>query len=188
MPVRIRKVAVGLGNPGSRYRHTRHNLGFLALDRYLERSRRKPEVIERGTACIYRLGDLLLAKPLTYMNRSGWAVREILEEFQLPPQGCLIIYDDYALPFGVLRARAHGGPGGHHGMESILQTLGTEEIPRLRMGIGNGAPHEDLTEYVLAEFTGEEEAKLDEFLAQAAEAIDCFFASDIDAVMNRFNG
>jgi len=188
MPARIRKAAVGLGNPGSSYQHTRHNLGFLAVDRYLRRLRRKPKRTASETAVLYRQGDILLAKPSTYMNRSGWAVREILDSFRLTPGQCLIVYDDYALPFGVLRARARGGGGGHHGMESIIAELSTEEIPRLRLGIGAGLPLEDLTDHVLGNFTPEEEAKLEEFLTRAADAIDCFFHRDIEAVMNQFNG
>ncbi|OGF55661.1 MAG: aminoacyl-tRNA hydrolase [Candidatus Fraserbacteria bacterium RBG_16_55_9] len=187
MPPRIRKVAVGLGNPGSQYQLTRHNLGFLAVDRYLERSRRKPERLECNTAILYRKGEILLAKPTTYMNRSGVAVSQIMEIFSVNPQECLIIYDDYALPFGALRARPRGGPGGHHGMESIITVLGTEEIPRLRLGIAAGLPLEDLTDHVLSEFTREEERVLDEFLTRAAEAIDCFLRRDIQAVMNQFN-
>lgn len=188
MPARIRKAAVGLGNPGCQYQRTRHNLGFLAIERWLARSTRKTSQFACDTAMLYQQDDILLAKPTTYMNRSGLAVREICERFQLTSQQCLIIYDDYALPFGVLRARAHGGAGGHHGMESIIAELGTEEIPRLRMGIAAASALDDLTDYVLGEFTPEEEKLLAEFLARAAAAMDCFFEQDIQAVMNRFNG
>lgn len=188
MPAQIRKVAVGLGNPGPQYERTRHNLGFLVIDRWLDRLRRKPERIELQTAILYQHSGVLLVKPTTYMNRSGLAVRAICERFQLTPEQCLIIYDDYALPFGVLRARERGGPGGHHGMQSIIEELGTEEIPRLRLGIGADSTLEDLTDYVLGEFTSEEEKLLDEFLSRAADAMDCFFQQDIEAVMNRFNG
>lgn len=185
----IRKAAVGLGNPGTQYQNTRHNLGFLAVDRYLELSSRKPEPLECTRALCYRLGNILIAKPLTYMNLSGLAVLEIRERFHLAPEQFLIVYDDYALPFGVLRVRARGGSGGHHGMESIIEVLGTEEIPRLRLGIGIGTnqPLDDLTAYVLSRFTPEEQKELDGFLTRAAEAIDCFFQKDINAVMNEFN-
>ena len=187
MPLRIRKVAVGLGNPGSQYERTRHNLGFLVIDRYIERSRREPERLECDMAILRRVGQIVLAKPTTYMNRSGMAVGQIIEMTHLTPQECLIVYDDYALPFGMLRARPRGGPGGHHGMESIIAVLGTEEIPRLRLGIGTDSPLEDLTDHVLGEFTSEEEKQLDEFLARAAEAVDCFFHRGIQEVMNQFN-
>ena len=188
MAARIRKLAVGLGNPGPEYQRTRHNLGFLAMDRYSERSRRKPERLACSTAVLYRKGEILLAKPTTYMNRSGMAVAQIIEKFHLNPEECLIVYDDYSLSFGTLRARHRGGAGGHHGMESIIAVLGTEEIPRLRLGIAAGLPLEDLTDHVLSEFTQQEERVLEDFLARAAKAIDCFFHQDIQAVMNQFNG
>lgn len=185
--MRVRRAAVGLGNPGPRYARTRHNLGFLAVDRYLSRSRRRREPLPSSTAEVYRVGEFLIAKPQTYMNRSGLAVLEIARVYRLFPRDLLIVYDDVMLPFGKLRARAKGGDGGHHGMASVLEALGTEEIPRLRLGIGREDLPPDLTDYVLGEFTPEEERELDAFLARAAEAIECFFHRGIEAVMNAFN-
>jgi PTH1 family peptidyl-tRNA hydrolase len=161
-------------------------MGYLAVERYLE-SRQGIERLECSEAEVYRLGDFLIAKPLTYMNLSGLAVKEISERFGLAPQRMLIVHDDVALPFGIMRARAKGGSGGHHGMESILEALGTEEIPRLRLGIGKEELPQDLTGYVLGEFTPAERSKLDEFLKRAADAIDCFFRHGIEAVMDQFN-
>jgi len=186
MSIHVEKAAFGLGNPGAKYRNTRHNLGRLAVECYLKRQRGLKR-LTCDTAEAYRLGDHLVVKPLTYMNLSGLAAREILERFGLLPQQMLIVYDDVALPFGVMRARAKGGAGGHHGMESIIEALGTEEIPRLRLGIGSDPLPKDLTGYVLGEFEAEERSKLDEFLKRAADAIDCFFRCGIEAVMNRFN-
>jgi len=186
----IRKAVVGLGNPGPRYRRTRHNLGFLAVERFLERVQARglqPEPLPAERALVYRVGGHLAAKPLTYMNLSGLAVRELKERYNLVPQDFLIVYDDVMLPFGKLRARARGGAGGHHGMESIIAALGTEEIPRLRLGIGREPLPDDLTEYVLGEFTPEEERELEGFLERAAQAIECFLERDIAAVMNEFN-
>jgi PTH1 family peptidyl-tRNA hydrolase len=187
----IRKAVVGLGNPGPQYRRTRHNLGVLAAERFLERARARGQQLEplfAEHALVYRVGEhLVVAKPLTYMNLSGLAVRELKERYNLVPQDFLIVYDDVMLPFGKLRARAHGGAGGHHGMESVIAALGTEEIPRLRLGIRREPLPDDLTEYVLSEFTPEEERELEGFLECAAQAIECFLQKGIEAVMNEFN-
>jgi len=188
MAVRVDKAAVGLGNPDPQYERTRHNLGFLAVDYYLERYGQDPKRLEWDTAILYYLRGTLIAKPLTYMNRSGLAVWEISRRFGLSPEEILIVYDDVMLPFGTLRARARGGAGGHHGMESIIEALGTEEIPRLRLGIGTEPLPEDLTNYVLSEFSSAEHEKLDGFLIRAADAIECFFKRGIEAMMNEFNG
>lgn len=188
MCARMSKAVVGLGNPGPEFQHTRHNIGFLAVDRYLERAKRPPHELNAERAWLYGLGEVLIAKPTTYMNLSGWAVREILRRFELDPQQCLIVYDDVALPFGTLRARARGGAGGHHGMESVIEALGSQEIPRLRLGIRTDPLPDDLTSYVLGEFSHEESEMLDGFLDRAAEAIDCFSHRTIGAVMDEFNG
>ncbi len=181
------KAVIGLGNPGRRYERTRHNIGRLAVRSFLERPV-QIEKAEHDFSAVYRLGDLaLVVEPVVYMNVSGVAVREICERYPVTPQECLIVYDDYAIPFGRLRARKGGGGGGHHGMESVIEELQTEEIPRLRIGIGTAQPLADLTEYVLGEFTQEEHARLPEILARAADAIECFIQTDIETVMNRFN-
>jgi len=130
---------------------------------------------------------LLLVKPLTYMNRSGLAVREIVERFKLNPEDCLIIYDDFDIPLGKLRARAKGGPGGHKGLESIIEELGTEEIPRLRIGIGREGFHGDLTAYVLGHLTPAELEVLDQVLERAVEAIDLFYEEGIDVMIQEVN-
>jgi len=187
MPSQARKAVVGLGNPGPQYERTRHNLGFLAVDRYLQLYGEAFRPLEAEQAALFGSEGVLIAKPLTYMNRSGLAVLEICERFGLSPKQLLIVYDDVALPFGVMRARAKGGSGGHHGMESIIEALGTEEIPRLRLGIGTDPLPEDLTEYVLSEFSPDEREALDGFLTRAAQAIDRFLWRDIEAVMNEFN-
>lgn len=181
------KAVVGLGNPGKEYERTRHNMGRLAVRSFLGRFTRI-EKTEHDFSVVYYIGDLaLVVEPLLYMNVSGIAVREICGRYPVTPQECLIVYDDYAIPFGKLRARKGGSAGGHHGMESVIAELQTEEIPRLRIGIGTGQPLADLTEYVLGEFTPEEHAKLPEILARAANAIECFVQTDIETVMTRFN-
>lgn len=146
------------------------------------------EQAEHDFSVVYRLNDLaLIIEPLTYMNVSGIAVKELCERYPVTPQECLMVYDDYALPFGKLRARKRGGAGGHHGMESVIAELQTEDIPRLRIGIGTDQPLPDLIDYVLGEFTPEEQAKLPEILSRAADAIECFIQTDIETVMNKFN-
>lgn len=181
------KAVVGLGNPGKEYERTRHNMGRLAVRSFLERFT-PIDKTEHDFSVVYRFGDLVLVvEPLVYMNVSGIAVKELCERYRVTPQECLIVYDDYAIPFGKLRARRRGGAGGHHGMESVIAELQTEEIPRLRIGIGTGQPLADLTEYVLGEFTPEEHARLPEILARAADAIECFVQTDIETVMNQFN-
>ncbi|MCS7197951.1 MAG: aminoacyl-tRNA hydrolase [Candidatus Bipolaricaulota bacterium] len=181
------KAVIGLGNPGRQYERTRHNMGRLAVRSLLQRYTQL-ETVEHKLSVVYRIGELaLVVEPLTYMNVSGLAVKEICERYSVTPQECLVVYDDYALPFGKLRARKRGSAGGHHGMESVIAELQTEDIPRLRIGIGTEQPLPDLIDYVLGEFTPEEQAKLPEILSRAADAIECFLQTDIETVMNRFN-
>lgn len=191
------KAAFGLGNPGSEYQHMRHNLGHMAVERYFKNSlkvntltRFHVETLKHADVLTCKRANLqtvLLVEPQFYMNQSGLAVKEVYEAFHLELDDCLIVYDDFAIEFGKLKAKAGGGAGGHHGMLSIIETLDTEEIPRLKIGIGHNQPLEDLTEYVLSEFSTEEQKQLDEILDRAAEAIDCFFEHGIEAVMNKFN-
>lgn len=162
-------------------------MGRLAVRSFLKRFTQL-EKAELDFSVVYRLGDLaLVIEPLIYMNMSGIAVREICERYPVMPHECLIVYDDYAIPFGKLRARKGGGAGGHHGMQSVIEELHTEDIPRLRIGIGTAQSLADLTDYVLGEFTQEEQARLPEILTRAADAIECFIQTDIETVMNRFN-
>lgn len=193
------KAVFGLGNPGREYRQTRHNLGFLVIERYLERQRAQPcfsgflnRVRLRGRrldqALVYRVkDDLLLVKPLTYMNRSGLAVKEIVRRFGLRLEDCLVVCDDLALPWGRLRLRAKGGAGSHRGLASIIAELGTEEIPRLRIGIGREGLQGDLTSYVLGRFTPEELAQLEPVLERVAGAIDLFYEQSIERLMGEIN-
>lgn len=180
------KAIVGLGNPGRHYERTRHNLGRLAVRAFLQKHSYL-EKQEHDFSLIYRLEDALVVEPLVYMNLSGLSVKEVCERYPVTPQELLIVYDDYSLPFGKMRARAQGGAGGHHGMESIIEILQTKEIPRLKLGIGSEQPLSDLSDYVLAEFSDDEAQQLSEFLQRAVAAIECFIQSDIETVMNRFN-
>ena len=193
------KAVFGLGNPGGEYRQTRHNLGFLVIDRYLERLRPQaslPRLLSSvrlrgrrlGPALVYRVkGDLLLVKPLTYMNNSDLAVKAIISRFGLRLDDSLVVCDDLALPWGRLRLRAKGGAGGHGGLASIIAELGTEGIPRLRIGVGREGVQGDLTPYVLGRFTPEELLELDAILDRAARAIEIFAEGGIARAMSEVN-
>ncbi len=182
------KAVVGLGNPGRRYAQTRHNLGFMAVDRYVSEFAPSARTVRSPHADAVRTDAAVIAKPTTYMNRSGHAVLELMERFQILPEGCLIVYDDVDLPFGKLRARPRGGPGSHNGIASVVERAQTKSFPRLRLGIASEPMPDDLVGFVLSPFTPEERDDLDAFLDRAAEAIDAFVAHDIETVMNRFNG
>lgn len=184
----IDKAVVGLGNPGRKYAHTRHNVGFMAVDRYLTEFAPSARSVRCPHADVVQTDAAVIAKPTTYMNHSGHAVLELMERFQILAEGCLIVYDDVDLPFGKLRARPRGGPGSHNGIASVIEWANTKDFPRLRLGIASEPMPTDLVAFVLSPFTSAERDHLDEVLDRAAEAIDAFVSADIDAVMNRFNG
>jgi len=186
------KLIVGLGNPGRKYRDTRHNIGFAVVD---ELARRQDAVFESAPAEALmararRLGDggCLLLKPLTFMNLSGFAVSEVARYFRVALPDILIVADDISLPLGRLRARPRGSDGGHKGYRSIIEQLGTPEFARLRVGVGRGDPRRDLADHVLAGFDPEECAVAEAAVGRAADAVELFTADGIEAVMNRFNG
>lgn len=191
-PVPVRLV-VGLGNPGTRYRGTRHNIGFDLLDR-LAAARGltwRPE--KKWQAEIARTADgrLVLAKPQTYMNLSGEAVRAIAAFHKFPPDAVLIAHDDVDLPLGRLRLRASGSAGGHNGLKSIIQHLGTDAFPRLKIGVGRAgegaAPRRDMIDHVLGRFDPAEHETLEKTLATASDAVECALSSGLAAAMNRYN-
>jgi peptidyl-tRNA hydrolase, PTH1 family len=186
------KLIVGLGNPGSEYRDTRHNVGFKVVDelqrRYgLEWAMAPSQVPDAFVAKRYGADPLLLAKPLTYMNRSGEAVGALARYYGIAPEDLLIVVDEVALPFGRLRARARGSAGGHNGLKSVIQGLGTTEFPRLRLGVGRGDDRRDLADHVLSKFGADERAALESFIIRAADAAAMFAAAGILTVMNAFN-
>lgn len=181
------KAVFGLGNPGQPYALTRHNVGFDVIDLYrkVHRSRRKGRI--ESSALVYSLGDLLLIKPMTYMNESGHAVRGVLEAHRISLQDALIVYDDLDLDLGRIRMLASGGAGSHKGMQSVLQAVGTEEVPRLRLGIevpGRGTSGRD---FVLERFAPDEWKRILPVLRDAVDAIDVFVDRGIDAAMTQFN-
>ncbi len=178
---------VGLGNPGEEYRETRHNLGFRVVD---ELSRRLGIRLDREFCGAIVGSDeaRTLVKPLTYMNRSGYAVRCLLERSEDRPADVLVIYDDVNLELGRLRLRPAGDPGGHRGMESIVENLRSTAVPRLRLGVGTAEESRDLADFVLARFTEQESETADGMVARAADAAQAWFEDGIESAMNRFNG
>ena len=181
------KAVFGLGNPGVEYALSRHNVGFDIVDLY--RKRHAPQLKARliGSALVYKSRDLFLVKPMTYMNASGEAVRAVIDRFRIAYQDALIVYDDLDIPLGKMKILAAGGPGSHKGMMSVISALGSEEIPRLRVGIGGEERPRDQVDYVLGRFTGTEWEKIYPVLERSVEAIDEFRTEDINTVMTRFN-
>ncbi len=186
------KLIVGLGNPGRKYRDTRHNIGFAVVD---ELAGRHSGAFESAPAdaLIARLrtlgdGGTLLLKPLTMMNASGFAVSEIARYFRIDVGDILVVADDVNLPLGRLRTRPGGSAGGHNGFRSIIEQLGTPGFARLRVGVGRGDPRRDLADHVLGGFDADERPLVTEMVGRAADASELFVAEGVEAVMNRFNG
>ncbi len=184
------KLIAGLGNPGPKYRDTRHNVGFAVID---ELARREAVVFEAAPtdALLARAralgGGTLLAKPLKFMNHSGYPVAELARYFRIALPDLLVVVDDADLPLGRLRARARGSAGGHNGLRSIIEQLGTTEFARLRIGVGRGDDRRDLAAHVLSRFEAEEQAVVEAAIARAADAAGLFAESGIAAVMNAYN-
>lgn len=181
------KAVFGLGNPGLEYALSRHNVGFEVIDLY--RKRHVPRLKARliGSALVYKSRDLFLVKPMTYMNASGEAVKAIIDRYRIPRQDALVVYDDLDIPLGEMKILASGGPGSHKGMISIISALGSEEIPRLRVGIGLDRRPRDQVDYVLGRFTDSEWETIYPILERSVEAIATFRSEDINTIMTRFN-
>ena len=181
----IRLVA-GLGNPGAEYVATRHNIGFMVVDQF---SAQSGSIWERSTkweALTAKCGDTLLAKPLSFMNRSGHPLFAIAQFYKIAAEEILVVLDDFALPLGRLRIRVEGGTGGHNGLESIIVQFGTDQIPRLRIGIG-AAPEQGATDYVLGRFFDEEKPLVRSTIERAVEAVKCAIDKGALSAMNIFN-
>ena len=186
------KLIVGLGNPGREYRETRHNVGFMVVEEIARRyaltwAQAPSQVPDAFIAKRYGTDPLLLAKPLTFMNLSGDAVAGLSRYYDVAPADVLIVVDEVALPFGKLRARARGSAGGHNGLKSVIERLGTTEFPRLRLGVGRGDSRRDLADHVLSIFERSERAELELFITRAADAAEMFVAEGIGKVMNTYN-
>lgn len=184
-----RKLVLGLGNPGERYRATRHNLGFEVVG---ELARRRGWLLEQRQCRTLVAGDasLMVGQPQTYMNRSGFALRCLVELHGFATTDVLVVYDDVALELGRLRLRPAGSPAGHRGMESVVESLRTQEVPRLRLGIAPAEQplaSEQLADFVLAPFAPGERTAVADMLARAADAAEAWIAEGIGPAMNRFN-
>ncbi len=186
------KAIFGLGNPGPRYKGTRHNVGFEVVDTLADRWRLAGFTQGPADAVIAKRqatdGEaVLLVKPTTFMNLSGHAVGDIVRYYRIALPDVLIVLDEIQLPLGKLRARARGSAGGHNGLKSVIEHLGAD-VPRLRLGVGRGDERRDLADHVLAKFDKEEATEAERMIARAADAAEVFVAEGIAAVMNRFNG
>ncbi len=181
-------MLAGLGNPGAEYETTRHNVGFDLVD--LLSQRWKVPVDQKGPTFLFGTGDcfgqpVALVKPMTFMNRSGAALRRLLNEPEFSPQETLVMYDEVHLPLGTLRMRRRGSHGGHNGLRSIIDSIQSEEIPRLRIGVGE--PVGDWADYVLSPFSKKEREVIDDALINAIDAVETLLKDGIDAAMNQFN-
>jgi PTH1 family peptidyl-tRNA hydrolase len=182
------KVIVGLGNPGRKYAGTRHNIGFEVVDALARRHGLSWESAPaEAVMAKWRAAGALLVKPLTFMNLSGYAVGDLLRYFKVDVSDLLVIVDEAQLELGRLRARPNGSAGGHNGLKSVIEQLGTDQFARLRIGVGRGGSQRDLADHVLATFDRDEQATVDDALERAAAAAELFAAEGIGPVMNRFN-
>jgi len=185
----MKYLITGLGNPGDEYAHTRHNIGFDILDALVGASNISFQDKRYGfiTEIKYKARTLHLLKPTTYVNLSGRAVNYYMNKHKIPIQNSLVIADDIALPFGKLRLRAKGGDAGHNGLSSIIQTLGSNQFPRLRFGIGDDFPQGMQADFVLSEWSDEEKKQLPEHLDRAVKIIQSFVTIGTAFTMNKYN-
>ncbi|HET9910694.1 MAG TPA: aminoacyl-tRNA hydrolase [Anaerolineales bacterium] len=184
-------LLIGLGNPGREYRDSRHNFGFMLIDRLIVRLNARGMKVQSKaivTSAIYEERKLILAKPQTYMNLSGQSAQGLLHFYKLPIENMLVAHDDLDLPFGTIRIRPGGGPGGQRGMASTIEQLGTKDFPRLRLGIGRPPGRMDPSDYVLQNFSRDEVKLLSEIIDRAADAALMFVMDGLNKAMNKYNG
>ena len=184
------KLIVGLGNPGSKFSHSRHNVGFECVEHMARKWR--ISLSERRSKVVLGQGEIsgasvILAKPRTFMNNSGDGIKYLLTRFSASAQQLVVVYDDMDLPLGGIRIRPEGSAAGHKGMGSIMTTLSTQQFPRVRVGIGKVPEGEDGMDYVLGQFSREERKVIQMAVAQVTDAVACLLQDGIDAAMNRFN-
>lgn len=180
------QVIIGLGNPGRQYEETRHNVGFMVLDRLAAAAGAPFESAPKFQCHLAKLPGTLLVKPQSFMNLSGRAVRQILSFHKWLPESILVVYDDAALPLGTLRFREKGSAGGHNGIKSLIEHLGTDVFPRLKIGIGSSEPG-NMVGHVLGKFSPDERPLLENTLATALEAVQLARSQGVAAAANRYH-
>ena len=184
-------LLIGLGNPGREYKDTRHNIGFMLIDQLAERiGARGMKVQSKAiiTSGLYEERKLILAKPQTYMNLSGQSVQGLLHFYKIPLENLLVAHDDLDIPYGTIRSRPTGGPGGQRGMANTIELLGTKNFPRLRLGIGRPPGRMDPKDYVLQDFSKDELKLMPDILSRASDAALEFVMRGLNAAMNKYNG
>ena len=185
-------LLVCLGNPGDKYENTRHNVGFMVADEIAERQKKPIQKLKfKALTNLFTISGekVLVMKPITYMNLSGEAVRQAADFYKISPDHILVISDDTALAVGRLRIRKKGSAGGHNGLQNIIQHLGTDQFPRLRIGVGEKPhPDYDLADWVLGKFQGEDKKAIDAAVKRAADAVECILSEGLDRAMGTFNG
>lgn len=183
----MKYFVIGLGNPGPRYALNRHNVGFIFLDRYVKKLGCNSNFIREENYELLNCGGVYLVKPLTYMNISGIAVKTLVIKHRLSTDDIIIVYDDVDLPLGKIRVRRKGGAGGHNGLKSIIEVLGTDEIIRVRIGIGPKPEGTDLAQFVLSDFSNEELVLLNKVLDVAVEAVQMIVSEGVQKAMSLYN-
>lgn len=184
-------LLIGLGNPGREYRDTRHNFGFMLIDRIAVRLNARGMKVQSKaivTNAMYEDRKLILAKPQTYMNLSGQSVQGLVHFYKIPLTNMMVLSDDLDIPFGTIRIRAAGGPGGQRGLSSVIESLGTKDFPRLRLGIGRPPGRMDPANFILQNFSRDEMKSISGILDAGADATLEFVSKDLNAAMNKFNG
>lgn len=187
--ISIMKLIVGLGNPGDQYKDTRHNIGFMVIDKLARELGRDTLAWEQNkslNASVAKVGEVLLVKPMTFMNNSGIAVKKVLEYFKIKPEDMWVIHDDIDLPIGKIRIRLGGASAGHNGMESVMKLVGTDKFVRFRLGIGRGKEG-SVIHFVLSRFTQSEAGSLKHLVKHGVDAVRIALTDGIDKAMNRFN-
>ena len=178
-------LVAGLGNPGEEYADTPHNMGFLVVDALA--ARRNIRVTRKESKALVGVGEILLAKPQTYMNLSGTSLEPLLRKHELAPSNLIVVYDELDLPWGELRIRPKGRAAGHNGVTSVIQQLGTDVFTRVRVGIHPGHPLKSGTDYLLSPFSRAQKKELDELVGFAADAVDSIIAEGVEKSMTKFN-
>lgn len=184
-------LIIGLGNPGREYKDTRHNIGFMLMDYLAEKLEARGMKVQSKAitiSALYNEKKIILAKPQTYMNLSGQSVQGLLNFYKIPFENLLVAHDDLDIPFGTIRIRPTGGPGGQRGMADTIEQLGTKDFPRLRLGIGRPPGRMQAKDYVLQNFSKDEQKLLPEILSRASDAALEFVMNGLNMAMNKYNG